>query len=79
MKHTEVNNNIAQSFNDHKRLQSFNRVKSYPPGTRVGRVCKEELLEHVKHERWLNLMMLQGKTQHTIQTSHIFQTIHTEC
>ena len=40
---TEKVNKIAIIFNDDKR-QSFNRVKSYPYGTRVGKICKEELL-----------------------------------
>ena len=37
-------NKISLSFNDDKRLRSFNGVKSYSYGTSVGRVGKEELL-----------------------------------
>lgn len=29
---TEKNNKVALSFNDEERLQSFNRVRSYPYG-----------------------------------------------
>ena len=39
---------MALRSNDDKRLQSFSRVKSYPYKTSVGKVYKEELLEHVK-------------------------------
>ena len=43
MKHynvfTEKVNYIALSFNDDKRLQSFNKVKSCAYGTSVGILC----------------------------------------
>ena len=42
-------NSIALGFyNDDKRLQSFNGVKSYPYETSDNKVCKEELLRRVK-------------------------------
>ena len=47
---TEKINKIALSFNDDKRLQAFDRVKSYPYGTSARKVCKEELLQYVKAE-----------------------------
>ena len=43
---TEVGK-IALSADYDKRLQMFG-VKSYPYGTGTGRVCKTELIEHVK-------------------------------
>ena len=45
---TDKVNKMALRSNDDKRLQSFSRVKSYPYKTSVGKVYKEELLEHVK-------------------------------
>ena len=42
--YTEEINKIAASSNDDKRLQTFNRITSYPYGTSVGKVCKTELL-----------------------------------
>ena len=39
---------LHQVFNDDKRLQSFNGVKSYPYETSDNKVCKEELLRRVK-------------------------------
>ena len=45
--YTEKINKIAQSSNDDKRLQTFDRITSYPYGTRTGRVCKSELLSKV--------------------------------
>ena len=39
---------ITLSSNDDKRLQTFDRITSYPYGTSVGKVCKTELLSKVK-------------------------------
>ena len=38
---------IALSGNDDKRLQTFNRITSYPYGTSTGKVCKTEMLTKV--------------------------------
>ena len=45
--YTEEVNKIALSSNDDKRLQTFNRITSYPYGTSAGKVCKTELLSKV--------------------------------
>ena len=45
--YTEEINKIALSSNDDKRLQTFDRITSYPYGASVGKVCKTELLSKV--------------------------------
>ena len=45
--YTEKVNKIALSSNDDKRLQTFDRITSYPYGTFIGKVCKTELLSKV--------------------------------
>ena len=40
--YTEEINKIALSSNDDKRLQTFDRITSYPYGTSAGKVCKTE-------------------------------------
>ena len=45
--YTEEINNISLSSNDDKRLQTFDRITSYPYGTSAGKVCKTELLSKV--------------------------------
>ena len=45
--YTEEINKIALSSNDEKRLQTFDKITSYPYGTSAGRVCKTELLSKV--------------------------------
>ena len=76
--YTEEINKIALSRNDDKRLQTFDKITSYPHGTNVGKVCKTELLEYLNIKS-LILMMLKMKTkQNIIQIGHIFQTIHAE-
>ena len=46
--YTEEINKIAPSSNDDKRLQTFDRITSYPYGASAGKVCKTELLEYKK-------------------------------
>ena len=36
-------NKIALTSNDDKRLQTFDRITSYPYGTIAGKVCKTKL------------------------------------
>ena len=40
--YTEEVNKIALSSNDDKRLQTFDRITSYPYGTSAGKVCKTD-------------------------------------
>ena len=46
--HTDKVRKIALSNNDDKRLQTYDKITTYPHGTGVGRVCKTELLSKVK-------------------------------
>ena len=46
--YTEEINKIALSSNDDKRLQTFDKITSYPYGTSSGKVCKTGLLS--KHK-----------------------------
>ena len=45
--YTEEINKIALSSNDDKRVQTFDRIASYPYETSAGKVCKTELLSKV--------------------------------
>ena len=42
--YTEEVNKIAVSSNDDKRIQTFDRVTTYPYGTNVFKVCENEML-----------------------------------
>ena len=42
--HTEGVNKIALSSNDDKRLQTFDRVTTYPYGTNAFKACESEIL-----------------------------------
>ena len=47
--YTEEVNKIALSSNDDKRLQTFDRITTYPHGTNAFKVCESEmLLKNVK-------------------------------
>ena len=57
--YTEEVNKIALSSNDDKRIQTFDRVTTYPYGTNVFKVCENEMLlkknkvicDQVKHNK----------------------------
>ena len=42
--YTEEGNKIALSSNDDKKLQTSDRIKTYPYGTNVFKVCESEVL-----------------------------------
>ena len=46
--HTEKINKIAQSSNDDKRLQTFDKFILYPYGTNAFILCKNEMLSKYK-------------------------------
>ena len=45
---TEEVNKIALSSNDEKRLQMFDRIRTYPYGLNAFKVCKSEMLSKYK-------------------------------
>ena len=46
--HTEEVNKIALSGNDDKRLQTFDRITTYPYGTNAFKVCESEMLSKIR-------------------------------
>ena len=46
--YTEEINKIALSSNDDKRLQTSDRIKTYPYGTNAFKVCESEMLSKYK-------------------------------
>ena len=42
--YTEEINKIALSSNDDKRLQTFDKITTYPYGTNAFKVCESEML-----------------------------------
>ena len=46
--YTEEVNKIALSGNDDKRLQTFDRVTTYPYGTNAFKVCEYEMLSKIR-------------------------------
>ena len=45
--YSEKINKISLSRNDDKRLQTFDRITSYPYGASVRKICKAELLKYL--------------------------------
>ena len=46
--YTEQSNKIALSSNDDKRLQTFDKIKTYPYGTNAFKVCESEMQRNSK-------------------------------
>ena len=46
--YTEEVNKITLSSNDDKRLQTFDRIRTYPYGTKAFKGCKSEMLGKYK-------------------------------
>ena len=46
--YTEEINKIALSSNDDKRLQTFDRIITYPYGTSAFKVCESEMMVKLK-------------------------------
>ena len=44
--YTEENNKIALSSNDGKRLQTYDKITTYPYGTNAFKVCESEMLNN---------------------------------
>ena len=61
--YTEQINKIALSSNDDKRLQTFDKIITYPYGTNAFKVCEREMLSKYK---WSILMIIQMKARLSI-------------
>ena len=46
--YAEEINKIALSSNNDKRMQTFDRITSYPYGTSAGKVCKQRVQDKAK-------------------------------
>ena len=46
--YTEEVNKIAPSSNGDKRLQTFDRIATYPHGTNAFKVCESEMLSKIR-------------------------------
>ena len=62
--YTEQISKIALSSNNDKRLQTFDKITSYPYGTNVSKVCKSEMLS--KYKRLILMIMQMIIKQSTI-------------
>ena len=60
--YTEEVNKIALSSNDDKRIQTFDKVTTYPYGTNVFKVCENEMLLKNKGMYYLNYMINENKS-----------------
>ena len=51
--YTEEINKIALSSNDDKRLQTFDKINTYPYGINAFKVCESEMLNRQQWASWL--------------------------
>ena len=62
--YTEQISKIALSSHNDKRLQTFDKITSYPYGTNVSKVCESEMLS--KYKRLILMIMQMIIKQSTI-------------
>ena len=61
--YTEDVNKIALSTNDDKRLQTYDKIETYPYGTNAFKVCESKMLNNKKfilwntYKKWSTLMI----------------------
>ena len=65
--YTERINKIALSSNDDKRLQTFDKITTYPYGTNAFKVCEREMLR--KYKRLILMIMQMKKKERTKRNS----------
>ena len=65
---TEQINKILLSSNENKRLQTFDKIITYPYETNAFKVCESEMLSKYK---WSILMTMQIKTKHNLKRPYI--------
>ena len=61
----EINKTVLSS-NDDKRLQTFDKITSYPYGASAGKVCKTELLSKVNIKLLILIIILMKIKENTI-------------
>ena len=73
--YTEEVNKIALNSSDNKRLQTFDRIKTYPYGTNAFKVCESEMLSktrcHVKIINFVVDIVNENKTAHNKNWTYI--------
>ena len=74
--YTEEVNKIVLSSNDDKRLQTHDRITTYPYGTNAFKVYENEMLS--KYKRSILIITLMKIKLNIIKTGHKLLIIHTE-
>ena len=83
--YTEEVKKITLSSNDDKRLQTHDKITTYPYETNAFKVCESEMLNDKRfilwnmYKKWSNLMITLMKIKlYIIKIGHIFEIICTE-
>ena len=69
--HTEKVNKITLSSNDNKRLQTFDRVTTFPHGKNVFKLCANEILNVRKAKETLKILSKECENEMYV-TCNIF-------
>ena len=68
--YTEEVNKIALSSNDDKRIQTFDKVTTYPDGTNAFMVCRNEML---LKNKFIDSHMANSKSQSVRDKSQVLR------
>ena len=72
--YTEQINKIALSSNDDKRLQTFDKITTYPHETNALKVCESEMFMVMKYKDFVH-----NDKNHIKETNGIFKAIAAKC
>ena len=61
--HHEEINKIALSSNDNKRLETFDKIITYPYGTNTIKVCKSEMLRVLEAKAKLKMLSKECESE----------------
>ena len=61
--YTEEVNKIALSSNDDKKIQTYDKITTYPYGTNIFKICENEMLLKSKFSDRLNNELLRNNSQ----------------
>ena len=77
--YTEEINKIALSSDHNKRLQTFDRIETYPYGTNVFKVCENEILNVCKAKETLKILSKECKNRMYVKCNIFLKYMQTKC
>ena len=76
---TEEINKVALSSNDNKRIQTFDKARTFPQETFTVKVCKNEMLSVLKAKETLKISIKESENESYVTCNIFLNYIKTKC